>query len=49
MTEKGKKKEKIPRQSMPEQKAEVRRRNFLEVPFGYSEELAVKEAENQGG
>lgn len=30
---------------MPEQKAEVRRRNFEEVPFGYTRELAVKEAE----
>ncbi len=45
MEEKKEKKEKIPRQSMPEQKAEVRRRNFEEVPFGYTRELAVKEAE----
>jgi glutamate synthase (NADPH/NADH) small chain len=45
MTEKTGKKEKIPRQPMPEQKAEVRRRNFEEVPFGYSEETAIKEAE----
>ena len=45
MEEKKAKKEKIPRQPMPEQKAEVRRRNFDEVPFGYSEETAVKEAE----
>lgn len=30
---------------MPEQKAEVRKRNFDEVPFGYSRELAMKEAE----
>jgi glutamate synthase (NADPH/NADH) small chain len=30
---------------MPEQKAEVRKRNFEEVPFGYSEETAVKEAQ----
>ncbi len=30
---------------MPEQKPEIRRRNFEEVPFGYSEEAAVKEAE----
>lgn len=29
---------------MPEQKPEVRRRNFEEVPFGYSEEAAIKEA-----
>ena len=45
MAEKAGKKEKIPRQSMPEQEAEVRKRNFEEVPFGYSQELAVKEAE----
>jgi glutamate synthase (NADPH/NADH) small chain len=45
MSENRPKKEKIPRQSMPEQKAEVRRRNFDEVPLGYSEETAVKEAQ----
>ncbi|MFC1534067.1 NADPH-dependent glutamate synthase [Thermodesulfobacteriota bacterium] len=45
MAEKKAKKEKIPRQSMPEQEADVRRRNFDEVPLGYTEELAVKEAE----
>lgn len=45
MATKADKKEKIPRQSMPEQKAEVRKRNFDEVPFGYSKELAMKEAE----
>jgi glutamate synthase (NADPH/NADH) small chain len=45
MSENRSKKEKIPRQSMPEQKAEVRRRNFDEVPLGYSEEIAVKEAQ----
>lgn len=44
MVEAKAKKEKIPRQPMPEQKAEVRKRNFEEVPFGYSEETAVKEA-----
>lgn len=44
MVEKKAKKEKIPRQPMPEQKAEIRRRNFEEVPFGYSEELAINEA-----
>ncbi len=38
------KKEKISRQPMPEQEAEVRRRNFKEVPFGYTEEMAVTEA-----
>ena len=37
-------KEKIPRVPMPEQKAEVRRRNFLEVPTGYTPEMAVQEA-----
>ena len=45
MAEKKAKKEKIPRQPMPEQEADVRRRNFDEVPFGYSKELAMKEAE----
>jgi glutamate synthase (NADPH/NADH) small chain len=45
MSENRSKKEKIPRQSMPEQKAEVRRRNFDEVPLGYSKEIAVKEAQ----
>lgn len=43
--ETGKKKEKIPRQPMPEQKPEVRKRNFEEVPLGLPRELAVKEAE----
>ncbi|MBF0531127.1 MAG: NADPH-dependent glutamate synthase, partial [Deltaproteobacteria bacterium] len=38
------KKEKIPRQPMPEQPAEVRRRNFNEVPVGYSTEVAQLEA-----
>lgn len=37
-------KEKIPRQKMPEQSAAVRRRNFQEVPFGYTSELAQLEA-----
>jgi glutamate synthase (NADPH/NADH) small chain len=37
-------KEKIPRVAMPEQKAEVRRSNFLEVPTGYTPEMAVREA-----
>ena len=35
---------KIPRQKMPEQDPNVRRHNFDEVPFGYDNELAVKEA-----
>ncbi len=36
--------EKIPRQKMPEQSPEERRRNFQEVPFGYTPELAQLEA-----
>jgi glutamate synthase (NADPH/NADH) small chain len=39
-----KKKEKVPRQSMPEQAPEVRAKNFDEVPLGYPEEVAVLEA-----
>ena len=38
------KKPKVPRQKMPEQLPEDRRRNFEEVPYGYTEELAVTEA-----
>ncbi len=45
MAETSVKKEKIARQPMPEQAAEVRRRNFEEVPTGYSEETAVLEAQ----
>jgi len=45
MAEKSAKKEKIARQPMPEQAADVRRRNFEEVPTGYSEETAVLEAQ----
>ena len=45
MAEKAGKKEKIPRQPMREQKPEVRKRNFDEVPLGYTPELAMKEAE----
>ena len=45
MAQKADKKEKIPRQGMPEQEPEVRRRNFEEVPTGYTKELAMKEAE----
>ncbi|MCK5784439.1 MAG: NAD(P)-binding protein, partial [Desulfobacterales bacterium] len=44
MAEKSATKEKIERQPMPEQAAEVRRRNFEEVPTGYSVEAAVLEA-----
>ena len=39
------KKEKIPRVSMPEQEPAVRARNFLEVPTGYTAEMAMKEAQ----
>ncbi len=45
MAEKTKGKEKIPRQRMPEQKPDVRKRNFNEVPLGFDEDTAVKEAE----
>ena len=42
--EEKKKKEKVPRQPMPEQDPKVRGRNFDEVPFGYSPETAKLEA-----
>jgi glutamate synthase (NADPH/NADH) small chain len=42
---KAPKKEKIPRQPMPEQNPKVRARNFNEVPHGLTPELAQKEAE----
>ncbi len=45
MAEKAAKKEKPPRQPMPEQAPEVRRRNFDEVPTGYSAETAMTEAQ----
>jgi len=47
MTEevKAPKKEKIPRHKMPEQEPQVRAHNFEEVPFGYTKEMAMKEAE----
>ena len=45
MAEKSEGKEKIPRQQMPEQKPEVRKRNFDEVPMGFSEETAMAEAQ----
>jgi glutamate synthase (NADPH/NADH) small chain len=41
---KPKERMKIPRVVMPEQKPEVRRHNFKEVPFGLSEEQAIVEA-----
>jgi glutamate synthase (NADPH/NADH) small chain len=42
--EKTEKKEKIPRQPMPEQDPKERSKNFTEVPYGYTPELAQKEA-----
>jgi len=42
--EEKEKKEKIPRQPMPEQEPKVRARNFEEVPLGYSPEIAMREA-----
>lgn len=44
MVEKSKKKA-LPRQAMPEQAPEVRRKNFDEVPLGYTVELAQAEAD----
>ncbi len=44
MAEKKSKKIIIPRAVMPEQKADVRRRNFGEVPLGLTEEMAIQEA-----
>lgn len=44
MAETDKKKKKSVRVSMPEQAPEVRRRNFLEVPTGYTMEMAQEEA-----
>jgi hypothetical protein len=39
------KKDKIPRVLMPEQEANVRNKNFIEVPTGYTPEMAVLEAQ----
>lgn len=39
-----KEKQKVPRQKMPEQEPKVRARNFEEVPFGYSPDVAQLEA-----
>jgi glutamate synthase (NADPH) small chain len=44
MSDQPKTKEKATRQRMPEQAAEIRRRNFEEVPMGYTPEMAVAEA-----
>ncbi|MCU0583755.1 MAG: NADPH-dependent glutamate synthase [Syntrophales bacterium] len=43
-TEKKEKKERIPRQAMPEQEPRARVTNFDEVPLGYSPETAMLEA-----
>jgi len=45
MAEKSSGSEKIPRQPMPEQKPDVRKRNFEEVPLGYARDAAIKEAQ----
>ncbi len=42
--EKPAKKKSTPRAEMPEQAPEVRRRNFEEVPLGYTKEMAMQEA-----
>jgi len=42
--EEKEKKDKIPRQPMPEQDPKVRIKNYKEVPFGYSAEIAMLEA-----
>ena len=39
-----KERKKIPRQAMPEQDPRRRRHNYEEVPYGYTEELALNEA-----
>ncbi len=44
MTKPMEKKKDIPRQPMPEQDPDVRRRNFDEVPLGYTTALAQEEA-----
>ena len=44
MTEKAQKKGKAPRVAMPEQKPEIRKRNFEEVPTGYTIAMAQEEA-----
>lgn len=44
MAQTKEKKEKLPRQAMPEQDPQVRKHNFEEVPTGYTPELAQAEA-----
>ena len=44
MAEKAAKKVKNPRIAMPEQDPQVRARNFLEVPTGYTNKMAQEEA-----
>jgi glutamate synthase (NADPH/NADH) small chain len=43
-TVKKEKKEKVPRQAMPEQQPKKRVSNFNEVPYGYTKEMALAEA-----
>ncbi len=43
-TVKKEKKEKVPRQAMPEQEPKKRVSNFNEVPYGYTKEMALAEA-----
>lgn len=44
MAQKASNNDKLTRHPMPEQDPKIRRRNFQEVPLGYTPELAVKEA-----
>ncbi len=44
MAEKAESRKSIPRQSMPEQEPEIRKRNFQEVPLGLTMEQAMAEA-----
>ena len=44
MAEKAAKKTKTPRVAMPEQEPQIRARNFLEVPTGYTMKMAQEEA-----
>jgi glutamate synthase (NADPH/NADH) small chain len=45
MAKKNNTKKKVLRQPMPEQAANIRKRNFEEVPLGYSVEMAMEEAD----
>ncbi len=44
MVDKAAKKTKTPRVAMPEQEAQIRAHNFLEVPTGYTMKMAQEEA-----